>query len=127
MKWRVTLVLAVVAVWSVGWALALAWGCAQAGPAAVATFDTALCILAVYTDDTQAGKDVAGITADAIAKCGADAATVARTLDAQRKAEVAHHVADSEALIQAYCHPDGGPPRVSAGDAGGAGRSPAQP
>lgn len=59
----------------------------QATNAGIAGINTALCILNVYGQNVQAGKDATTIVADCVAQCGADVATVARVLDTHRGAE----------------------------------------
>ena len=61
-------------------------------PVAIATIETAICILNVANKD--AGQPAGKVVSDAIAECGADAATVARVLDAHHAAEVAEQYAD---------------------------------
>jgi hypothetical protein len=82
---------------SLGLSIAVMGGCTgtlppNTVPVAVATIETAICILNVANKD--AGQPAGKVVSDAIEQCGTDAATIARVLDAHHAAEVSEQFAD---------------------------------
>lgn len=54
--------------------------------AGVATIETAICIVNVYSKDKAAGQSDGAAVADCVQQCATDAATIARVLDANHAA-----------------------------------------
>jgi hypothetical protein len=72
-----------------------------AGPVAVATIETAICIVTTTANDVKAGKSPAAIVADCITTCGSDAATIASVLDANHALMLADQAASSKTAMGA--------------------------